>query len=254
MNDVLKTIGELRTIHGDFEGSKIPEGDIDAILDATLRTANASARQGYSIIVIDEEERMDSLFSYRGSHAFIFCVDYTRLKETAACLDCEFDGDNVNGFLAGATDAILAAQTSVIAAKSMGIDSLITNGMHRKNIDEAYEILKLPQQSCFPLISVVFGYPKEKSERKKGRLDKEYLVHRNEYRPLGRERLIRSIAEYDDKGKNIGLIDNWEELGFRHYLEWFFKRWSGKPGGEKKIGGKIKEMQERLVKSGFWFA
>jgi nitroreductase len=72
MNEVVEAIGALRTIHGDFEGSKIPEADIEAILDATPRTANASARQGYSIIVIDEEERMDSLFSYRGSHASVF--------------------------------------------------------------------------------------------------------------------------------------------------------------------------------------
>ena len=52
MNETIKTIHSLRTIHGDFSDKKIPDSDFDAILDASVRAANASARQSYSIIVI----------------------------------------------------------------------------------------------------------------------------------------------------------------------------------------------------------
>jgi FMN reductase [NAD(P)H] len=254
MNETLGVIESLRTVHGNFTDELISESDIDTIIDATLHTANASARQSYSIIVIDKKDEMDAICSYKGSHVFVFCIDYTRLKETAHVLDCEFDNDNIVGFITGAVDTILAAQTAVIAAKSLGIDSLITNGLHRKNLNDVYEILKLPQTSCFPLIAVVFGYNAKEETPKKGRLGRDYLIHRNEYRHLSNQQLLNSISEYDDKIKHIGLIDNWEEMGYKHYLDWFYNKWTGKPNKEKVIEGKIKEFQERLITSGFWYS
>lgn len=252
-NETLGLIDSLRTVHGNFSCEIIPEDKIEAIIDAALRAANASARQSYSIVVIDDKERMNSLFSYSGSHALVFCVDYTRLNETARHMGYEFDNDNVTGFVTGSVDTILAAQTAVIAAKSLGIDSLITNGLHRKSLDAAYELLKLPQTSCFPLIAVVFGYASGSGEPIKGRLDKKFLVFRNEYRNLTDAEIAQSIAEYDDRDKRIGLTQEWEKMGYAHYLEWFFEKWTGSPDPEKKLTGKIKEMQERLVKSGFWY-
>jgi nitroreductase len=254
MNQTLEVIQSLRTVHGDFDGPSVSEEDLNAIIDSALRAANASARQAYSIILVDDKQEMQSLFGYSGSHAMVFCVDYTRLKDTAAHMGYRFDEDDISGFLTGAVDAVLASQTAVIAAKSLGIDSLVTNGMFRKIIDEVYRILKLPQESCFPLIAVVFGYRLGDSEPKKGRLSREFLVHRNEYRRLSPGQIDESIAEYDDEQKRLGLMDDWAVKGYGHYLEWFFKEWSGQPSGEKKYEGKIKELQERLEKTGFWLS
>lgn len=253
MNDTLQTIHSLRTIHGDFSEQEISEADLGQILEACIRAANASARQSYSVIVLDDPVRMRELFSYQGSRALIFCVDFTRIMVAARYLGHVFDNDDIIGFITGTIDTMLAAQTAVIAAKSLGIDSLITNGLHRNNLDKVYEVLQLPETSCFPLITVVLGYPRQEPSFQKGRLSSEFIVHFGQYHLSTEERLAQIVAEYDDHSRHIGLIDNWEQQGFPHYLDWFYTKWSGKPATEKIATGKVLEFQERLMKSGFWW-
>ncbi|MFH1524215.1 MAG: nitroreductase [Chloroflexota bacterium] len=253
MNETLQTIHSLRTVHGDFSEQEISESNLNLILDACTRTANASARQSYSIVVLDDRAKMRELFSYQGSRALIFCVDFTRIMAVARHLGHVFDNDDIIGFITGTMDTMLAAQTAVIAAKSLGIDSLITNGLHRNSLDKVYQTLQLPETSCFPLITVVLGYPRQEPAFQKGRLGSKFMVHSGQYHLPAEEQLEQIVAEYDDHSKHIGLIDNWEQQGFQHYLDWFYTKWSGKPITEKIASGKVLEFQERLVKSGFWW-
>ncbi len=253
MNNVLQTIHSLRSIHGNFSDQEVDEADLQQLLDATIRTANASARQSYSIIVLDDRKTMRELFKYQGSYALIFCVDFNRIMATAKHLGHLFDNDDIIGFITATVDTALAAQTTVIAAKSLGIDSLITNGLHRNDLDKVYQTLNLPESSCFPLITVVLGYPREEPSYQKGRLSPDFVVHKGQYYLPNEEQLDRIIAEYDDHQKHIGLIDNWEEMGFQHYLDWFYTKWTGTPTTEKVATGKVLEFEKRLMKSGFWW-
>lgn len=253
MNETMKTINSLRSIHGNFSGKEISDADLDQILNACIRAANASARQSYSIIVLNDRNKMQNLFGYQGSKALIFSIDFTRIKTLAEYLGHAFDNDDIIGFITGTIDTILAVQTAVIAAKSLGIDSLITNGLHRMNLDKVYEILQLPESSCFPLISIVLGYPQQQPEFKRDRLDSKYLIHFNKYNLPSEKQIKEMINEYDDHSKHIGLIENWEELGFKHYLDWYYTKWAGEPVKTKIPTGKILEFQERLIKCGFWW-
>jgi FMN reductase [NAD(P)H] len=252
MNKTLQTIHSLRTIHGDFSEQEISGSNLDLILDACICAANASARQSYSIVVLEDRAKMRELFSYQGSRALIFCVDFTRIMAAARHLGHAFDNDDIIGFITGTMDTMFAAQTAVIAARSLGIDSLITNGLHRNSLDKVYQTLQLPETSCFPLITVVLGYPRQEPVFQKGRLSSKFMVHSGQYHRPTEEQLEQIVAEYDDHSKHIGLIDNWEQQGFQHYLDWFYTNWSGKPTTEKIASGKVLEFQERLVKSGFW--
>ncbi|OLS13986.1 MAG: nitroreductase [Promethearchaeota archaeon CR_4] len=253
INATLKIINSLRSIHGNFSPKDISESHLLQIIDASIKTANSSARQCYSIIVIDDREQMQELIGYQGSRALIYCVDFNRLRALAKHLGHEFSNEDIIGFITGTMDAMLAAQTAVIAAKSLGIDSLITNGMHRTNFTKVYELLHLPETSCFPLITIVLGYPKAEPPHKKGRLSREFVVHFGKYTPPDTTTLEGIVAEYDDNQKRIGLIDNWEQEGFRHYLDWFYVKWMGNPPATKVPEGKILEFQEQLKKSGFWW-
>jgi nitroreductase len=253
MNDTLQTILDLRTVHGDFSSQKVSQNDLDLILESAIRAGNASARQSYSIIVLDDREQMQSLFGYKGSQALVFCVDYNRITATARHLGQEFDEDNIIGFVTGTIDTILAAQTAVIAAKSLGIDSLITNGLHRNSFETVYRELELPETSCFPLITVILGYANKEPAYQKGRLNMEDVVHYGTYHVPTPVQLEKIIAEYDDPSRHIGLIENWEDLGFDHYLDWFYTKWCSKPTAEKVPTGKVLEFQQRLIKSGFWW-
>lgn len=253
MSTALKTIFSLRSIHGDFSEQEVGEDDLRQVLEACVRAGSSSARQSYSIIVLDDRETMQQLFGYQGSRALVFCVDFNRLMATARYLGHRYDNDDVIGFITATVDTTLAAQTAVIAAKALGIDSLITNGLHRNSFEKVYQILNLPERSCFPLITVVLGYPRHDPVYQKGRLSVEHVVHFGKYSPYDEKQVEQMVAEYDDHERHLGLIDNWEQQGFRHYLDWFYTKWMGKPAEEKIPTGKVLEFEERLIKSGFWW-
>ena len=83
MNETLQTIHSLRTIHGNFADKAITDHDVTTILDAAVCAANASARQSYAIIVVNDREMMAKLCGYSGARMLVFCVDFTRLVDTA---------------------------------------------------------------------------------------------------------------------------------------------------------------------------
>ena len=253
MNATLDTIHSLRTNHGRFSDRVVSEADLAVILEAATRAANSSARQAYSVVVLDDGDRMAGLIGYRASHALVFCVDLHRLEQLAARLGRAYDDDNVIGFVTAAMDTSFAAQTAVIAARSLGIDSLITNGLHRNVAETVYRELGLPQTSVFPLITVMLGYPLDDEHTTRGRLPLDVVVHRGTYRELDDAALDSLIAAYDDPSQGLGMAGVWDPHAHAHYLDWFFAEWSGTPDPDRTPHGKVKEIQDRLVASGFWW-
>ena len=245
MNETLKTLHSLRTIHGNFADRNISKQDLQTILQTAMRAANASARQSYSIIVLDDKNKMKKL-GYQGDIALIFCVDYNRISDTAAYLGQSFHSQEIVSFVTGFVDTMLVAQTAAIAAKSLGIDSLFTNCIHRVALPEVYELLNLPAETCFPIIELVLGYAQQEPDYLKGRLSGKGIVHYGEYQRLTQAEIGELVAEYDDKEKHIGLIPNWEELGFTHYLDWFYEKWSGRISEDKQ-----QEFYQALITAGF---
>jgi nitroreductase len=230
-NETLATIHKLRTIHGNFTAQDISDQDIQTILDATVRAANASAFQSYSIIVVKDREMIQKLTGYSGSRLLLFCVDYNRLKASAKHLGHEYYPGDMTSFITGSTNTILAAQTATIAAKSLGIDSLLTNGVHRGDIDRVWTLLDLPKELCYPLIALVLGYPDKEPDYLKGRLNGPGIVHHEKYHTLTPEELETINQKYNDKSLHLTLINNWEEQGCKNYLDWLFTKWLRRAGG-----------------------
>ena len=247
MNETLKTIHSLRSIHGNFSSQEITDEDLKLLLVACVRAANASARQSYSIVVVEDRNLMKKLSGFAGSKALVFCVDYNRIMDAAEHLGHQFSVDGVIPFVTGSTDTILAAQTAAIAAKSLGIDALFTNGIHRGDMTRVYELLGLPEKYCFPLIMLVLGYPKEEPGYLKGRLRGPGVVHYGKYYRAKADELGALVQQYDDSEKHLGLNNTWKQKGFEHYLDWFYTVWSAR-GGKK--GGKS-QMYEILERTGF---
>jgi len=246
MNDTLKTIGGLRSVHGNFSARPIGDADIETIIGAAVRAANASARQSYSMIVLEDAGAMRELTGYSSSRMIVFCVDFSRIEATSVRLGHGAFPVDLTEFVNGAMDTSFAAQTAVIAAKSLGIDSLLTNGIHRARLDRVYEILGLPERLCFPLIALALGYPAEEPHGLKGRLRGAGVVHRGRYCPLTDEEADSLIAEYDDESRNLGINPGWKDQGFGHYLDWFYTKWSGQTPIEKE-----RELADRLRQCGF---
>jgi hypothetical protein len=156
--------------------------------------------------------------------------------------------DNIVNLITGIMNTMFAAQTAVIAAKSLGIDSLMTNRIHRGNMERLWTLLELPDKYCFPLIAVVLGYPSEEPAHQRGRLSYTGIFHDGVYHKLTKEEVEEIISKTDDKKLNIALNENWEQDGNKHFYDWFFKSWSGntlKPTSEET------QMFKLLKKSGF---
>jgi nitroreductase len=246
-NPTLNTLHSLRTIHGNFTDQPVSDEAIRAIIDASVRAANASNNQSYSIIVLKDRKMMRSVCGYQGGCTLVYCADHSRMKALAAALGHTYEPRTVAEFLNATINTVLAAQTAVVAAKSLGIDSLITNGLHRGDIERHWELLGLPQKHCFPVLAIVLGYPTEEPPYRMGRLTGPGVVHHDRYQPLTREDAAQAVWTYDDKQRHLALNDDWAGRGYKHYLDWYFNEWVGR-------GGPVPSetpMLRRLKRSGF---
>ncbi|MFX1378586.1 MAG: nitroreductase family protein [Promethearchaeota archaeon] len=245
LNETLKTIFSLRSTRN-YSEKQISKDDLNLIIRASVRAANASGRQSYSIIVVDDNYLLKKYF-YSANIGLLFCVDFNRIIDAAKHLNHTFALNNLRFFITGSTDTILAAQTAAIAAKSLAIDSLFTNSVHREELKVVYEDFKLPDMFCFPLIALCLGYASKEPKILKGRLNSLGVVHHNKYHRLSEGELDKVIQEYDDEEKHIALSwENWKETGFKHYLDWFYTKWSREIPKEK-----LQEFHLTLKKTGF---
>jgi nitroreductase len=247
VNETIKTIGSLRTIHGNFLDKPLPESALQTILQASIRAANASNMQSYSIVVVKDRPKMKAVCTYQGSCMLLYCVDFNRVKASAESLGYSYFPDNIEAFVTASINTVLAAQTAAIAAKSLGIDSLITNGIHRGDMERVWKLLDLPQTSCFPLLALVLGYPTEEPRFRKGRLDGVGVIHYENYHRLSKEEVADITRQYDDKERHLALNEDWKAQGYNHYMDWWFKEWLG----GSKPADRETQMLRFLKRSGF---
>ena len=89
-NETLVTIQRLRTIHGDFSERTLRADLLETIIAASVRAANASNMQSYSIIVSREPVKIQKLTTYRSPCLLLYCADYNRLLDIAKHLGHNF--------------------------------------------------------------------------------------------------------------------------------------------------------------------
>ena len=224
-NETLRTIGSLRTIHGNFLDKPLPESALETIVKASVRAANASNMQSYSIVVVKDRKLMKDVCTYQGGAMLLYCVDFNRLRDCAGLLGYAYYPDNLTAFVTASVNASLAAQTAAIAARSLKIDYLITNGIHRGDMARVWKLLDLPETYCFPLIAVVLGYPDAEPAHLKGRLDGPGVVHYEKYQRLTKAQIEEQVRQYDDPERHLALDEGWKAKGHPHFMDWWFKDW-----------------------------
>ncbi|MGD2035744.1 MAG: hypothetical protein PVF73_11845, partial [Bacteroidales bacterium] len=135
--------------------------------------------------------------------------------------------DNMTNFVTASINTSLAAQTATIAAQSLGIDTLLTNGIHRGDMQRVWNTLELPEKKCFPLIALVLGYATEEVPYQKGRLEGTGIFHEGKYHKLTNEETEQLVEAYDKKDNHLGLYEEWNKDGHKHYLDWLHTYWLG---------------------------
>jgi nitroreductase len=227
-NPTLATLHDLHTTHGNFTERDVPEEQVEQILQASFRAANASNMQTYSVVLVSDRARMKQVCGYQGSRLLVYCVDYNRLEAGAASLGHAYSPGDITDLVTGSINAAIAAQTAVVAARSLGVDSLLTNGIHRGDMTRLWTLLDLPERHCFPLIALVLGYASQPPEHRTGRLTDLGVVHRERYHRLTEAEVAEITARYDDPEDHLGLNPDWASQGHKHYLDWLFTVWLGR--------------------------
>jgi nitroreductase len=224
-NNTLDTIKLLRTIHWDFNDRQVSKTDVEIIVEHSLRTANSDNLTDYSVVVVTDPDVLNTISGGesggRALTCLVYAIDYTRIVKCAHALgyDKFQPSKRLYNFFIALYDVCAAAQTAVITAKSMGIDSLITNFTHRYNPDSIMELLNMPKEYCFPVIQVVLGYSDKDPSITTGRLSKNHVIHFDKYRPENMIDTQTIIGEMD------GIYPEYINAEYKHALDWFFNKW-----------------------------
>lgn len=244
MNETIKNLHNLKTTRSsNFSEEKISNEDFETILKSSIKAPNASNRQSYSIIVLDEEEIKK--LNLKGDKVLLFIIDFYRHECLKKYLGRNISFNHFQPFLTGVIDVSLAVQNAVIAANSLSIGYLITNDTYTKDLDKLFDLFRLPKKGCFPLLYLCLGYPKDKIVSKKSRIDIKHIVHYGKYRHYTQDEIMSIVNEYDNV--ELELFTNWKEKGYRTYLEWFYDKWT--PSLEKKE--KSLKLTDRIKDIGF---
>jgi len=195
-NPVIDCLLNHRSIRR-FKSDPIPAELLDEILRAGTRAASAGNLQAYSLVVIDDPERLEKM-TFGAPLAIVALVDLYRLKRWFELNDAPFYFDQaVNVFIAY-WDAVIALQNIVVAAEGLGLGTVYVGLVLSKNVQEWLEA----PEYVFPAGLLFIGHPDESPELRP-RLPLDAVVHRNSYHvPTDEE--IR--AHFHDKNKQ------WDEL------------------------------------------
>ena len=215
MNSVIDTIHQRKSVRA-YEDKPVPEDVRDLILQSVIRAPTAGNMMLYSIIEVSDQEAKNKLVETCDNQPFIaeaplvlvFLADYQRwydyFKASGVEQYCEEKGtpmvkpEEGDLFLA-CCDALIAAQTAVIAAESMGVGSCYIGDI-LENYEIHREMFDLPQYAV-PICMICFGYPsKEQKEREQTeRFGEEFIVFKNRYRRLREDEFKKMYASMNER-------------------------------------------------------
>jgi FMN reductase (NADPH)/FMN reductase [NAD(P)H] len=207
MNETLEIIQNRKSVRK-YSPEPISNEEKKMILDAAMRAPTAGNMMLYSIIEIEDQRIKDKLAETCDHQPFIasapwvllFLADYQRHQDLYAFGDvqkaCQEKGLPVRlpgegDLLLACCDALIAAQTAVIAAESLGIGSCYIGDI-LENAEVHRDLFHLPRYTL-PITLLVFGRPaSEKTEKRlSSRFSSEFIVFINAYHRLTSDELIK---------------------------------------------------------------
>ncbi|MBN2248534.1 MAG: nitroreductase family protein [Coriobacteriia bacterium] len=250
-NPTLELIAQ-RSSTRTYDPAPLTDDERQAILHAALRAPTGGNMVLYSIIEVEEQalkERLavacdDQPFIATAPWVLVFAADWQKWTDLFAVSDVEAvdatDHRTHTGpgdlFLACA-DAIIAAQTAVIAAESLGIGSCYIGDII-ENGEEVAGLLHLPPHT-FPAAMVCFGRPR-KRRAPIGRYGRG-LVHRDRYRRrtgVEAAEVVRELAELHAPSGLPEGVANYAQAVYRRKFAsafmaemnrsatWWLERWT----------------------------
>ena len=238
MNETLQVIENRRSVRN-YALTPITTEEKQAILHAAKRAPTAGNMMLYSILEIDDQALKDRLavtcdnqpFIAKAPLVLLFVADYQRHHDffEYCGVEAKCKEENISprppqegDMLLACCDALIAAQTAVLAAESMGIGSCYIGDI-LENYEVHRDLLDLPPY-VLPITMVCFGRPTVVREeaRTTPRFDPEFVVFKDKYHRLTGtdfDQMMRPAAEHNLP--EMPLSDAVKELGRRLYLRKF---------------------------------
>ena len=214
MNPVMDVILKRKSVRA-YEEREIGQEAKREILAATLRAPTAGNMMLYSIVEVTDQHAKDTLvktcdnqpFIARAPWVLLFLADYQRwfdyfvasgVQEVCAQNKVAMRKPEEGDLFLACCDALIAAQTAVIAAESLGIGSCYIGDI-MENYEAHQELFHLPAY-VFPICLVCFGYPTQQQKEREltSRFDDKFIVFENQYKRLDREALEEMFRERQD--------------------------------------------------------
>ena len=216
MNDVIRQLEARKSVRA-YEPKEIPQEDVRAILSAAVQAPTAGNMTLWTAIHVTDPDKKQALsvscdnqpFIAKAPLVLVFCADYKRWFDLFKTIDLgeELRRPGEGDFLLAMSDALIAAQSAVVAADALGYGSCYIGDII-ENCDTQREILGLPEY-VKPVGMVVIGVPTaQQMERKKpARFEIEDVVHENTYQPAGTQK-FRAMLEAR-QGMSGEDMDRW---------------------------------------------
>jgi nitroreductase len=203
-NATLRLIDKRRSVRM-YNPTPLDDEEKEAILHAAMRAPTAGAMMLYSIIEIEQQRLKDRLadtcdhqpFVATAPYILLFLADYQRWmdlydaagsKARAAELGIKTRTPTEGDLILALMDALIAAQTAVIAAESLGIGSCYIGDI-TENWEIHQEMFDLPRYT-FPAALLCFGRPAKKQPKQLvPRFERKFIVHTDHYHRFSTEEL-----------------------------------------------------------------
>lgn len=226
-NETIQLMGQRMSLRR-YAPEPIRPEHLDAIVNSTLRAPTAGNMMLYSVVQVEDQAKKDRL-AETCNHAFIagaplvllFLADMQRLYDFYRAFDvleyCRendlpFQTPQASNLMMSCCDALIAAQTSVLAAESLGIGSCYIGDIMGR-CEEHQEMFQLPRWA-FPIALVCYGYyPQDMERRLNTRFERQFIWFQDTYQRLSREQFEQMYAEIMDKfagvleQKNLNLAE-----------------------------------------------
>ena len=227
MNETIRLLSERMSLR-QYSPQPIEAEHLEAIIHSTMRAPTAGNMMLYSVIQVQAQEKKEQL-SETCNHAFIaqaplvllFLADMQRIYDFYKTFgvpeycqehDIEMQTPPASNLMMSCCDALIAAQTSVTAAESLGIGSCYIGDIMAK-CEEHQAIFQLPRWT-FPIALVCYGYyPQDLVRKLNSRFDRRFIWFQDTYKHLSEDDFHEMYGEimykFADllKKKNLNLAE-----------------------------------------------
>ena len=201
---------QRRTIRR-YQEKDVTPALLNELMEIACRASTVGNMQTYSVVVTRDAAMKEKLSPAHFNQPMVkkapvvltFCVDLNRFSKWCDQRQAIPGYDNLQWFVTGAVDALLAAQTFCVAAEEKGL-GICYLGTTTYNPNQIIDALRLPKL-VFPITTITLGWPDELPEQV-DRLPLEAILHQETYHDYSEEDIDRLYAYKESLPENLKFI------------------------------------------------